>query len=275
MQVALLKTHISPTHAIGSRTQRLSRQVVVPLRRLHVAAAAPQREPSSSSSGNGGRWAAAPATLSQMAALWAATAALPAQAAADLSGGPPASSYYVSLGLFLMTVPGLWSLIKRSPKAKIKRKTYVVAGPGDKTGVPLDVRAGQIFDYFARYNYSVKERGEVITFQGTYAASASQASALILYTLVGLASTALVLSITVPQIGSGWYGLCLLSPAAGAYYWRNAERTEEFRVKMVTSDDEMTTDIVVEGDDEEIERFWKELGLVEKGKVLVKGILEG
>ena len=27
------------------------------------------------------------------------------------------------------------------------------------------------------------------------------------------------------------------------------------------------------GDDEEIERFWKELGLNEKGKVLVKGIL--
>jgi hypothetical protein len=107
MQVALLKTHISPTHAIGSRTQRLGRQVVVPLRRLHVAAAATQREPSSSSSGNGGRWAAAPATLSQMAALWAATAVLPAQAAADLGGGPPASSYYVSLGLFLMTVPGV------------------------------------------------------------------------------------------------------------------------------------------------------------------------
>ena len=29
------------------------------------------------------------------------------------------------------------------------------------------------------------------------------------------------------------------------------------------------------GDDEEIERFWKELGLTEKGKVLVKGILQG
>lgn len=26
------------------------------------------------------------------------------------------------------------------------------------------------------------------------------------------------------------------------------------------------------GDDEEIERFWKELGLTEKGKVLVKGM---
>ncbi len=30
-------------------------------------------------------------------------------------------------------------------------------------------------------------------------------------------------------------------------YRRNAERTEEFKVKMVTSDDEQTTDIVVEG----------------------------
>ncbi len=29
------------------------------------------------------------------------------------------------------------------------------------------------------------------------------------------------------------------------------------------------------GDDEEIERFWRELGLAEKGKVLVKGILQG
>ena len=122
-------------------------------------------------------WAAAP-TLAALLALWAA-AELPA-AASELSGGPPASSYYVSLGLFLMSVPGgcpegakgacgcwagrscaappppaglrrarllprascisysvskpinagLWSLIKRSPKAKIKRKTFEVAGPG-------------------------------------------------------------------------------------------------------------------------------------------------
>lgn len=36
---------------------------------------------------------------------------LPAEAAAEapLNGGPPASSYYVSLGLFLLTLPGEWS----------------------------------------------------------------------------------------------------------------------------------------------------------------------
>jgi hypothetical protein len=31
----------------------------------------------------------------------------------------------------------------------------------------------------------------------------------------------------------------------------------QFKVKMVTADDEKTTDITVEGDKEEIERFWK------------------
>ncbi|KAI7838653.1 hypothetical protein COHA_007579 [Chlorella ohadii] len=216
----------------------------------------------------------APVSLASLAALWALAADLPAAAAdIDLSGGPPASSYYVSLGLFLITVPGLWSLIKRSPKAKIKRKTFEVAGPAQAGAMPLDQRARQIFDYFQKYNYEVKERGEVITFEGNYRASPSQAFSLVLYTLIGLASTALVLSIAVPQVGNWWYAMCAVSPAAGAYYWQNAERTEVFKVKMVTSDDEQTTDITVEGDDEEIERFWKELGLMEKGKVLVKGIL--
>lgn len=43
-----------------------------------------------------------PATL----ALWALTE-LPAMASADAPfGAPPAQSYYVSLGLFVMTVPG-------------------------------------------------------------------------------------------------------------------------------------------------------------------------
>ena len=46
------------------------------------------------------------------------------------------------------------------------------------------------------------------------------------------------------------------------------------KVKMVTADDDMTTDVIVEGDKEEIERMRRDLNLVEKGKVYVKGILE-
>ena len=54
----------------------------------------------------------------------------------------------------------------------------------------------------------------------------------------------------------------------------NAERKEEMKVKMVTADDDLTVDIVVEGDVEEIERFRRELNLIEKGMVYVKGVLE-
>lgn len=79
---------------------------------------------------------------------------------------------------------GLWSLIKRAPKAKIRRKTFEVAGPAQADAMPLDARARAIFSYFKKYNYTVKSTGDVICFEGTYAASASQAAALTLYTLV-------------------------------------------------------------------------------------------
>ena len=35
------------------------------------------------------------------------------------------ASYYTILGLYLLSFPGLWSVIKRSTTAKIKRKTFV------------------------------------------------------------------------------------------------------------------------------------------------------
>ncbi|GBF91295.1 hypothetical protein Rsub_03615 [Raphidocelis subcapitata] len=87
-------------------------------------------------------------------------------------------------------------------------------------------------------------------------------------------SVALVLSILFPSVGNWWYGLTAVSPLSAVYYYQKGERAEEVRVKMVTADDDMTTDIVVEGDQEEIARMAKELGLVEKGMVYVKGILE-
>lgn len=81
---------------------------------------------------------------------------------------------------------GLWSLIKRAPKAKIRRKTFEVDGPAKEGAIPLDARARTIFQYFKKYNYTVKSTGDVICFEGTYAASASQAAALTLYTLISM-----------------------------------------------------------------------------------------
>lgn len=61
---------------------------------------------------------------------------------------------------------------------------------------------------------------------------------------------------------------------SGLYYWRRATRTEEIQVKIVLADDETSTDVIVQGDDEQIDRMRRELGLMEKGMVYVKGLLE-
>ena len=75
-------------------------------------------------------------------------------------------------------------------------------------------------------------------------------------------------------MGNIWYAATLASPVAGKFYLDNAERTDQISVKIVTEDDEMTADIIVQGDDEEVERFQKTLDMREKGMIYVKGILE-
>lgn len=80
---------------------------------------------------------------------------------------------------------GLWSQIKRAPKASKQRKTFEVEGPGEAGSKGLDDRARQIFLYFKKYNYEVKDTGETITFAGTYAANRGQAAALVFYVFCG------------------------------------------------------------------------------------------
>lgn len=183
-------------------------------------------------------WSKAPA----LTALWLLSEhpALAEQASSDFSKGSyRIESYWASLGLFLISLPGmstthslsqavssaydtlqgcrqfcacgrgcerafavlqglcisprnksavpagLWSQVKRAPKAKRKRKTYEVDGPGRPGAVPLDNRARNIFEYFKKYNYEVVGTGEVITFAGTYRASKAQAAALVFYVFCG------------------------------------------------------------------------------------------
>jgi len=193
--------------------------------------------------------------------------------AAEGEQGYSSGSYNVTLGLFVFALPGLWSLIKRSTKSKIVKKTFTVAGPAVEGSEPMDVLAKRISTFFKNNNYRVKDAGETITFEGAIAASKGQAYALSFYAFVGLLCTALVLSIAVPAVGDNAYFMVLLSPGAGYYYYTNAERKDEIQVKMVMADDEMETDVIVQGNSEEVERFWKDLKLKEKGMVYVEGIL--
>jgi hypothetical protein len=54
------------------------------------------------------------------------------------------ASYYTTLALYVASFPGLWSQIKRSTKAKVKRKTYVSDGEMAKEGKELRQQAGEI-----------------------------------------------------------------------------------------------------------------------------------
>lgn len=63
---------------------------------------------------------------------------------------------------------------------------------------------------------------------------------LTLLAAIGLFSLGLVLSITVPVAHNGWYGLALLSPAAGLFYWQKAGRTEQISIRPQSISDAVT-----------------------------------
>lgn len=63
--------------------------------------------------------------------------------ATDLCATPSSMPYP-----FCMHHVGIWSQVKRAPKASVKRKTFEVDGPGREGAMPMDDRARQIFSYF-------------------------------------------------------------------------------------------------------------------------------
>ncbi|KAL6654736.1 hypothetical protein ACP70R_008201 [Stipagrostis hirtigluma subsp. patula] len=191
--------------------------------------------------------------------------------AAVAGTGYSQASYYTSLGLFVLSVPGLWSLIKRSVKSKIVQKTFVKE---DGQSMAPNQVAGEILSFFTRNNFIVSDRGEVITFEGTMVPSRGQAALLTFCTCISLGSVGLVLSIAVPEGGNNWFWLMTLSPLAGVYYWTKASRKEEIKVKMILSDDGSLSEILVRGDDVQVEQMRKELKFSEKGMIYVKGIFE-
>ncbi|GER33128.1 cofactor assembly of complex C [Striga asiatica] len=189
---------------------------------------------------------------------------------ADTDVGYSLASYYTSLALFVISVPGLWSLIKRSVKSKVVQKTFI--GEGDKKA-PSQV-AGEVLSFFTRNNFAVSDRGETITFEGMMVPSRGQAALLTFCTCISLASVALVLTITYPDVGNNWFWLTILSPLAGVYYWSKASRKEQIKVRMLVGEDGTLSEIIVQGDDQQVDQMRKELQLSEKGMVYVKGIFE-
>lgn len=192
-------------------------------------------------------------------------------------GGYSNLSLYFTLALYVLTLPGLYSLITRSVKPSLTRRVYDVPGPAFENPTQAKTmrqNAAEIMAYFKALNYEAITGDDTITFKGVMGRSNSQAAFLTFCTFLGLGSLGLVLSILLPDIGGKAYVITLLSPYAGLYYWNNARRIDEVIIKMEASDDEKITSIFVQGDKEDLERFSETLNLAERGKVYIKGIFD-
>jgi len=154
-----------------------------------------------------------------------------------------------------------------------------VAGPAADGGRPTRELAGDIVAFFQANNYKITDATDAIIFEGTQAPLVGRAAFLTFCTFIAFGSLALVLTIFEQSafgggLGNWWYASTLLSPIAGKFYLENAERTEQVSVKIITEDDETLSDVIVQGDEEEVDRFQKTLDLREKGMIYVKGILQ-
>jgi len=213
--------------------------------------------------------------------LPALLAAVPTPALADQGAGFSQASFYTTLALYVLAFPGVYSLVKRSVKSKVVRKTYEVAGPAAVDGRPTRELAGDVVAFFQANNYKIKDASDSIVFEGVQAPLTGRAAFLTFCVFIALGSLALVLTILEQSVfgegaglGNWWYLSTLVSPIAGKFYLDNAERTDQVMVKIITEDDEQSSDVVVQGDEEEVQRFQRTLDLREKGMIYVKGLLE-
>jgi len=193
------------------------------------------------------------------------------------AGGYSSASLYATLGLYIISLPGLWSIIKRSVSYKPINKDYETDGPSK--GKEVRQTAAEIVAYFSAMNFTPEPSNDVMTFRGTMGRSRGQAAFLSFCTFLSLASLAIVLTIQFPLVedvsqNSPWWYITLASPLAGVYYWLTASKEVTVQVKIEEAEDGSTCDVKALGSKEELERFCEALKLSEKGKIRVPGLME-
>lgn len=77
-------------------------------------------------------------------------------------------SLYFTLFLYVLSLPGLYSLITRSVKVKPVERIYDLPGPANPTARSLRQTAGEVMAYFKANNYQVTAAEDVITFKGNF-----------------------------------------------------------------------------------------------------------
>ncbi|HTL88773.1 MAG TPA: cofactor assembly of complex C subunit B [Leptolyngbya sp.] len=162
---------------------------------------------------------------------------------------------------FLLTVLSLIGLIffiRASVKARIQEERLL----SDQSE---DSLLSQLRQYFGQRAYrvvAIDATNNQVTFEGVVRPSVFLAVFLSLLASIGALCLALVLWMVLPDWTNFGFGLLLLSPLAGVFYWRGAERTEQVLLKVEASPNAAAQSvIVVRGHRDELAELQRSLEL--------------
>ena len=160
---------------------------------------------------------------------------------------------------FLLTVLSLIGLVFFI-RASIKDRIQQVRLLSDQSE---DSLLPALRQYFGERSYRVAAldaTNNQVTFEGVVRPSVFLAVFLSLLASIGVLCLALVLWMVLPDWTNFGFGLLLLSPLAGVFYWRGAERSEQVFLK-VESNAANQSVIVVRGHRDELAELQRSLEL--------------
>lgn len=130
--------------------------------------------------------------------------------------------------LTLLLAVGLFFFVRASVKDRTEQEQLIA----EQDPEPLLTQIQQYFGSRAYRVAALNQAENQITFEGLVRPSWFLAIFLTLLTAVGLLCLGLVLSMTVANQGELFWGLVLLSPLAGLFYWQRAKRPEKVSLKL-------------------------------------------
>lgn len=158
---------------------------------------------------------------------------------------------------FLLSV-GLFFFIRASTKDRTETEK-LVCEQDEATLMP------QLREYFQTRSYrvaAVDPKQNQVTFEGFVQPSWFLAVFLTLLAAAGFLCLSLVLSLLFPKLSTIFFGLVLLSPLSGVFYWKKAGKLEKVSLKMeATQGDQYPSKITVTAHRDELSELRRALGL--------------
>jgi len=145
-----------------------------------------------------------------------------------------------TLLLTVLLMIGLFFFIR----ASVKDRTQEVRLLSDQSE---DSLLSQLRSYFGQRSYrvaAIDATRNQVTFEGVVRPSVFLAVFLSLLASIGVLCFVLVLAMVLPDWSNFWFGLLLLSPLAGVFYWKGAERVEQVSLKVESSPDATSRSVI-------------------------------